>query len=213
MEPRVLKILNELNKLFPNPRAPLDFTTPFELLIATVLSAQCTDVRVNKVTPLLFKVANTPEKIIKLGTEKLMKYIKSTGFYRAKAKNIMGASEALVEKFGSKVPGNLEDLQKLPGVGRKTASVILIHAFGVPAFPVDRHVLRVANRLGLAASKDPTKTDLQLRKNIPEKFWIRSHLQLVFHGRATCRPKPKCEECSLLPYCPEGKKIIKGRVK
>lgn len=211
MDLRTQKILNELNKRYPRPKPSLDFKTPFELLIATILSAQCTDVRVNLVTKELFKVANTPEKILKIGEKKLMDYIKPTGFYRAKTHSIMGCAKFILENFGGKVPGTLEELQKLPGVGRKTASVVLIHAFGISAFPVDRHVLRVANRLGLAKSNDATETDLQLRKNIPEKFWIRTHLQLVYHGRSLCRPKPKCEECPLLPHCPEGKKRTTGR--
>ncbi|MEK9132718.1 MAG: endonuclease III [Patescibacteria group bacterium] len=209
METRVRKILDILNKLFLNPVAPLHFSTPFELLIATILSAQCTDERVNKVTPALFEAANTPEKIIKLGDKKLIEYIRSTGFYNSKAKSIMGCAEAILEIFDGKVPETLEELQKLPGVGRKTASVVLIHAFGIPAFPVDRHVLRVANRLGLAHAKTPDETDEQLRKAIPEKLWIRSHLQLVFHGRGLCRPKPKCEICPLLPHCSEGQKRVK----
>jgi len=209
VDSRIQKIIKILDKLFPNPKAPLHFSTSFELLIATILSAQCTDERVNKVTPALFAAANTPEKIIKLGEQNLIKYIKSTGFYRAKARSIMGAAKMLVEDFNGRVPGTLEELQKLPGVGRKTASVVLIHAFGIPAFPVDRHVLRVANRLALAHAKTPDDTDEQLRKAIPEKLWIRSHLQLVFHGRGLCRPKPKCEICPLLPYCPEGKKHVK----
>lgn len=209
MDLRTKKILNELNKRYPDPKPPLDFKTPFELLIATILSAQCTDVRVNLVTKDLFRVANTPELIIKMGEKMLMQYIKSTGFYRAKAHSIIGCAKSILENFGGKVPGSLEELQKLPGVGRKTASVVLIHAFRIPAFPVDRHVLRVANRLGLAKGSDPTKTDLELRKNIPKKFWIRTHLQLVYHGRVLCRPKPKCEECPLLPHCPEGQKRVK----
>lgn len=206
---RRIKVIAGLRKLYPNPKAPLHFTTPFELLIATILSAQCTDERVNKVTPALFKVANTPEKIVKLGEKKLIEYIRSTGFYNSKAKSIMGAARAILEKFGGRMPDTLEKLQQLPGVGRKTASVVLIHAFGIPAFPVDRHVLRVANRLGLANAKTPDKTDLQLRENIPQKYWIQMHLALVFHGRSFCRPKPKCEKCPLLPNCPEGQRRMK----
>lgn len=209
MDKRVAKIIAILQKEYPGLKAFLNFTTPFELLIAVILSAQCTDERVNKVTPALFKVANTPQKILKLGNEKLMKCVWSTGFYRAKSKNILGTCKMLLEKFNGVVPTNLDELQKLPGVGRKTASVVLAQAFGIPAFPVDRHVLRVANRLALANAKTPDKTDLQLRKNIPEKFWIRVHLQLIAHGRKICRPNPKCKICPLLKHCPEGQRRMK----
>lgn len=202
---RQAKIIDVLRKLFPHPKAPLHFTTPFELLIATILSAQCTDERVNKVTPALFKTANTPEKIVKLGEKKLIEYIRSTGFYNSKSKSILGAARVIIEKFNGRVPDTLEKLQELSGIGRKTASVVLIHAFGIPAFPVDRHVLRVANRLALAKAKTPDETDLQLRENIPKKYWIQMHLALVFHGRSFCRPKPKCTQCPLLKYCSTGK--------
>lgn len=209
MDARIQKIIQALNKLYPNPKPFLKFRTPFELLVATILSAQCTDERVNMVTPSLFHMVNTPEKMLRLGEKKLMNYIKSTGFYRAKTKSLLGASKMIVEKFGGEVPETLEALQKLPGVGRKTASVVLSQAFHIPAFPVDRHVFRVANRLALAHAKTPDETDLQLRKNIPEKFWIPVHMQLVSHGRKICRPNPKCSACALLPCCPEGKNRIK----
>ena len=209
METRIKKIIETLGKLYPKPRAFLNFRSPFELLVATILSAQCTDERVNKVTPALFKAANTPEKIVALGQKKLMKYIFSTGFYRAKAKNIIATSKKLVEKFHSEVPTDFEVIQTLPGVGRKTASVVLAQAFKIPTFPVDRHVLRVANRLALAHAKTPHKTDLQLRKNIPQKFWIPVHIQLISLGRSFCRPKPLCETCPLLRYCTEGRRRTK----
>ncbi len=203
------KIVGLLGKLYPDPKPFLSFRSPFESVVATILSAQCTDARVNKVTPALFHVANTPEKILALGEKKLMKYIKSTGFFRAKTKSIMGAARALVSKFGGKVPSSLEELQRLPGVGRKTASVVLSQSFGVPAFPVDRHVLRVANRLGLAHAKTPDKTDLQLRKKIQRGLWIPLHLQLISHGRTLCRPLPKCSICPLLRFCPDGARRMK----
>lgn len=230
MKERVTKIIEALNKLYPDPKPALKFSTPFESLVATILSAQCTDARVNIVTKGLFRVANTPEKILKLGEKRLEMFVRSTGFFRAKTKSLVGASKMIIEKFGGRVPDNLEDLQSLPGVGRKTASVVLAQAFGIPAFPVDRHIFRVANRLELAAchpeqcqfelrrrpakgargskqAKTPEETDLALRKNIPEKFWISLHLQLVYHGRLICRPKPKCGECALLKWCPYGKKL------
>lgn len=212
MDARVKKIIEILGRLYPNPKLSLNFKTPFESLVATILSAQCTDARVNIVTRGLFAIANTPEKIIKLGAAKLEKIVKPTGFYRTKTKNVMTAAKTLIEKFSGEVPKTLEDLQKLPGVGRKTASVVLAQAFHIPAFPVDRHVLRVANRLGLAHSDDPTKTDLELRKNIPERCWIPLHLQLIYHGREICRPKPKCGECPLLKECPYGKLFITGLI-
>lgn len=203
---RIRKIIVILNKLYPNPRPFLHFRTPFESLVATILSAQCTDERVNIVTKAFFKVANTPEKMLKLGARKVETYIKSTGFYRAKTKSLLGMSQMLLEKYGGKIPKTLEELQKLPGVGRKTASVVLAQAFHIPAFPVDRHIFRVANRLAIANAKDPDKTADQLQKQIPEKYWIPLHLQLVSHGRKICRPKPKCEICPLLAYCPEGQR-------
>lgn len=211
MNSRTGKIIAALNKSYPNPKPSLEFKSPFELLVAAVLSAQCTDERVNIVTEKLFAVANTPKKILSLGGRKLMGYIKPTGFYRAKGKNLINASRKLVEDFDGKVPASLEKLQTLPGVGRKTASVILAQAFRIPAFPVDRHIFRVANRLAISNGaagkppKTPDETDLNLRKNIPKKLWIPMHLQLIYHGRAVCRPKPKCGICTLLPYCPAGK--------
>lgn len=212
MDKRIDSIIEALNKLFPDPKPALDFTTPFESLVATILSAQCTDARVNIVTKTLFNVANTPEKIIRLGGKKLEEYIHSTGFFHAKAKNIIATSKVLLENYDGKIPQSLEEMQKLPGVGRKTAGVVLAQAFKIPAFPVDRHIFRVTHRLALTTAKTPDKTDEELRTRIPEKFWIRMHLQLVFLGRQICRPKPKCSICPLLKYCPEGQKITKKRV-
>lgn len=205
-EKQVIKILQ---RLYPKPRPSLHFKNPFESLVATVLSAQCTDERVNKVTPALFKAAPTPQKLLALGEKKLISFVKSTGFYRAKSKNIIGACRMLVEKYRGRVPNTREELQRLPGVGRKTASVILAQAFGIPAFPVDRHVLRVANRLGLIRTENADKASEELEKNIPEKLWIPLHMQLVAHGRKICRPNPKCGVCKLLKLCPEGRKRIK----
>lgn len=206
MDVRIKTIITVLGRRYPDPKPFLKFRTPFESLVATILSAQCTDERVNKVTPALFVAANTPGKIVALGEKKLLPYIKSTGFFNAKTKNIIGASRMLIEKFGGRVPDNLKQLQKLPGVGRKTASVVMSQAFGIPAFPVDRHVFRVANRLALARAKTADKTAQQLEKNLPRANWIPLHIQLISHGRQICRPKPKCAICPLLPYCPEGQK-------
>lgn len=213
MQKRIVQIVDILQKLYPDPKPFLNFRSPFESVVATILSAQCTDARVNLVTPALFKVAHTPHKMLALGQEKLISYIKSTGFFNAKSKSLLGMCEALIKNHQGKVPNSFEELQKLPGVGRKTASVVLSQAFGVPAFPVDRHVFRVANRLHLARAKTPEKTDLQLRKNIPQELWIPLHLQLIMHGRQICRPRPKCEVCPMLTYCPEGKQIMKKRKK
>ena len=210
MDARIKKIIEILSRIYPHPKPFLNFRTPFESVVATILSAQCTDDRVNIVTEKFFKVANTPEKLLKLGAKKVEKRVRPTGFYRAKTKSLIGMSKMLLEKFHGKVPKTLEELQTLPGVGRKTASVVLAQAFHIPAFPVDRHIFRVANRLGLAHQNDPEKTDLELRKNIPEKYWITLHLQLVSHGRKICRPKPKCEICPLLPVCEEGQRRKKA---
>ncbi len=210
MDARVKKIIAVLDSLYPNPKPFLNFRTPFELVVAAILSAQCTDNRVNIVTKKFFKVANTPEKFLKLGKKKIEQYIRSTGFYRAKTKNLVAMSKMLIEKFHGKIPNTMEELQTLPGVGRKTAGVVLAQAFRIPAFPVDRHIFRVANRIGLAHQKNPEKTDLELRKNIPEKYWIQLHFQLVSHGRTICRPKPKCEICPILPVCEEGQKRKKA---
>lgn len=209
MDARVRKIISALEKFHPNPKPFLHFRTPFQLLIATILAAQCTDERVNKVTAALFRAAPVPKKILALGAQRLAAFVKPTGFYRAKTKNIIGAARTIIEKFGGRLPRTLEELQSLPGVGRKTASCVLAQAFKIPAFPVDRHVLRVANRLGLARTDDPTEADLQLRKKIPEKYWIHAHMQLVFLGRTFCRPLPKCKNCPLLYLCPEGRQRIK----
>ena len=211
MEARIRKIVSALKRIYPNPKPSLNFKNPFECLVATILSAQCTDVRVNIVTKELFPVANTPRKILALGEKGLIKYIRSTGFYHAKAKHILGTCTELIKSFGGKVPASLEKLQTLPGVGRKTASVVLSQAFHIPAFPVDRHVLRVANRLALAHATTPDKTDLQLRKNIPEKLWGPLHIQLIYLGRQLCKPNPLCEKCPLLPLCPEGKRRMKAK--
>jgi endonuclease-3 len=206
MDARIKKISEILSKTYPNPKPFLNFKTPFELLMASVLSAQCTDARVNMVTPALFAAANTPEGIIKLGKKRLEELIRSTGFYHAKTRGILGAAESILKNFGGKMPNTLENLQKLPGIGRKTASVILSQSFGIPAFPVDRHVFRVTNRLNLSdkPEKTPDKIDMALRKVFPEKDWIRLHYELVLLGRTLCRPKPKCKECPLLKYCPTG---------
>jgi endonuclease III len=201
------KIISAFNKLYPNPKPFLKHSSPFELLVAVILSAQCTDKRVNEVTPGLFKEANTPEKMLKLGKRKLIGHIKSCGFFNQKARTIMETSKVITTRHNNNVPKTLKELTNIHGVGKKTASVVLGQAFNTPAFPVDTHVFRVAHRLGLSNAKTPDATDLDLRKAFPEKSWIPVHIQMISHGRSLCTArKPKCKECPLLSICPEDKK-------
>ena len=196
------KVLDELNKAHPDARPELDFTNPFELLIATILSAQCTDKQVNKCTPALFRDYPTAEAMSKLTEDELGKYIKPCGFFNTKAKHILSACRDIVEKFGGEVPGEREGLESLAGVGRKTASVVLSNAFGVPAIAVDTHVFRVSNRIGLANAKNVEKTEAQLMERIPKDKWSIAHHWLIFHGRRVCSSqKPKCAECTLKALC------------
>lgn len=180
----------------------LNFTTPFELLIATILSAQSTDVRVNKVTKVMFAAMNTPEEFAKSDIETIEKYIKTVGIYKNKANNISATSKILYRDYDSKVPADIKELMKLPGVGRKTANVVASNAFGIPAIAVDTHVFRVANRLGLADAKNVEKTEDQLMGNIPKDRWRKTHHQIITHGRAICKARnPLCEECDLKVTC------------
>jgi endonuclease-3 len=196
------KVLELLKTEYGNAGPMLDFTTPFELLIATVLSAQCTDIRVNIVTEKLYKMANTPEGILKLGEKKLQDTIKSCGLYKTKGKNILSLCKILIEKHDSKVPMDMNGLTALPGVGRKTANVVMSNAFGVPAIAVDTHVFRVANRIGLACSKNVLSTEKDLMEVIPKAIWSQAHHWLIFHGRQICSARnPKCVECFLTNYC------------
>ena len=198
----VKKVLDILGSLYQDDKTMLNFTTPFELLIATILSAQCTDVRVNKITEVLFKEANTPDGIIELGMDRLIEIIKSCGMYNTKSKNIMATCEILVKEYNGEVPNNREELIKLPGVGRKTANVVLSNAFGIPAIAVDTHVFRVTNRIGIVDEKNVEKTEYMLMKRIPEEDWLKAHHQFIYHGRAVCKARgPKCEECEINSYC------------
>lgn len=198
----VTKILNILEETYPDAKCALGFKSPYELMVATILSAQCTDVRVNKVTSELYKEYNTPEKMIELTERQLGEKIKSCGFYNNKSKNILAASKILIEKYNGKVPSNLEQLTELPGVGRKTANVVLSNAFGIPAIAVDTHVFRVSNRIGIANSKNVEDTEKQLMENIPKDRWSQSHHLLIFHGRNICiARKPKCDSCPINQYC------------
>ncbi|MBP5243084.1 MAG: endonuclease III [Clostridia bacterium] len=196
------ELLGELNRLYPDAKPALHYGTPYELLVAVVLSAQCTDERVNKVTQKLFQEHNTPESMLTLSQAELEKYIYSCGFYHVKAEHILSASRDILEKFGGNVPDNLEELRSLAGVGRKTANVVYSVAFGGDAIAVDTHVFRVSNRLGLADATTPEKTELQLMKAIPQELWSRAHHWLIFHGRRVCHSqKPDCENCTLKKYC------------
>ncbi|KHO40168.1 endonuclease III [Clostridium tetani] len=198
----IKKVIETLGRTYPEAKCELDFKSPYELLVATILSAQCTDKRVNKVTSELFKEYNTPEKIIELSQEELGEKIKSCGFYNNKSKNILGATQKILEKFKGKVPKTMEELMSLPGVGRKTANVVLSNAFGVPAIAVDTHVFRVSNRIGIAKGKNPDEVEMELMKNIDKDMWSITHHYLIWHGRYTCKSrKPQCEECPIAPYC------------
>jgi endonuclease-3 len=186
----------------PLPVTELEFTTPFELLVAVILSAQATDAGVNKATRRLFPVAHTPQQILDLGPEKLEGYIKSLGFFRMKGKNVMETSRILVEKYGGRVPDNREDLEALPGVGRKTANVVLNVAFGQPTIAVDTHVFRVSNRTGLAPGKTPEEVEEKLLKVVPKDYLHDAHHWLILHGRYVCVARtPRCWECAVAKYC------------
>ncbi len=198
---RIKQILTELERLYPEAKPELDFSNPFETLIATMLAAQCTDRQVNKVTPGLFAAYPDATAMARLSPEELHPIIKSCGF-KSKAVNIAATCRILVDQYGGEVPGTLEALTALPGVGRKTANVVLANAFGVPAFAVDTHVFRVSNRLGLAHAKDVLNTEKQLMEAIPEKDWIAAHHWLIYHGRRVCDArKPACGTCTLAPWC------------
>lgn len=196
------EIKNELDKLLPNPKCELEYQTPYQLLVAVILSAQCTDKRVCIVTRELFKEYGTPEKMITLPQEKLEEYIHSCGFYHNKSKNILSMTKDLLEKYNGQVPNSVEKLTTLAGVGKKTANVVFAEAFGGDAIAVDTHVLRVSNRLGLASTKDPLKCEEALNKFFPQKDWGKLHLQLVHFGRYFCKAqKPNCNNCPFQKIC------------
>ena len=186
----------------PHPKTELVYRTPYELLVSVVLSAQATDKSVNLATAKLFPVAGTPAQMAALGEERLTGYIKTIGLFRTKAKNVIQLSRLLLEKFGGEVPRNREDLQSLPGVGRKTANVVLNVAFGEPTMAVDTHIFRVANRTGIAPGKDPLEVEEKLLKFVPPEFLVHAHHWLILHGRYTCvARKPKCPECPIRDLC------------
>jgi endonuclease III len=185
------KILKILNKLYPTTPIPLDHTSKFTLLMSVLLSAQCTDLNVNNVTRYIYPKYNRPEHFVKLGKKRIEKLIKSIGLFRVKAKSIYLMSKQLLEKYGGKVPKSFEDLEKLPGVGHKTASVVMSQGFGVPAFAVDTHIHRLAQRWGLTNGKNVIQTEKDLKRIFPEKAWSRLHLQIIYYGREFC----KAREC------------------
>ena len=198
-----LKIINTLEKTYPEARLELDFTTPFELLIATILAAQSTDVRVNKVTKDLFKKYREPADYLKVDITELEQEIRSTGFYRNKAKSVVGCCNMIVNEFGCELPRSVEELVKLPGVGRKTANIVLANAMGIPAIGVDTHATRVPNRLGWVNTKNADKIEAILTDIFPEEKWQRANILIVWHGRYTCQAKkPKCGECVIYDSCP-----------
>lgn len=206
------EVIDRLLRQYPDAKAGLNFSTPFELLIATILSAQCTDAQVNKTTAVLFKEYKTPEDFLKLSEEELGEMIKSCGFYKNKSKNILATCRLLVEKFNGQVPNNLEELMTLPGVGRKTANVVISNAFNIPAIAVDTHVFRVSNRIGIANSNNVFDTEKDLMENIDREMWSKAHHLLIFHGRKICKARnPLCHECPVADLCEYYKEKIGGR--
>lgn len=194
-----------LNAAYPEAGCALEHADPFQLVVATILSAQCTDARVNMVTPALFAKYPTPLHLATARQADVEALVRSTGFYHNKAKNLIGLGKALVERHGGQVPEEPAALAALPGVGPKTANVVLANAFGVPALAVDTHVFRVARRLGLSEGRTPEKVEIDLCARFPETVWIVLHHQLIWHGRRICDArKPRCAECPLLPLCPTG---------
>jgi endonuclease-3 len=218
---RAKSIYRILSKNYPNVRCELDYKNPYQLLVATVLSAQCTDKRVNQTTPALFKKYNSIKKMAAADLKDLQRLVKSTGFYRAKARNIKMLSQKILTEFNGKVPSDIEDLVTLPGVGRKTANVVLGHGFNVPGITVDTHFGRLSRRFGWSDKKDPVKVEFEVGKLIPEKEWTNLSQRLIWHGRRVCHSrKPACGACALAKLCPaygigevdkvKARKLVKG---
>ncbi len=207
--PRARYTQDEMRAIFarfkqqrPEPKGELEHVNPYTLVVAVALSAQATDVGVNKATRALFKVADTPEKMLALGEHKVRDYIKTIGLYRNKAKNVIALSQKLIDDFGSEVPRTHEELMTLPGVGRKTANVVMSMAFGIPTMAVDTHVFRIGNRMGLAPGKTPNDVEDILMRRIPEEYLYHAHHWLILHGRYTCKArKPECEACIVADLC------------
>jgi endonuclease III len=204
-ENKHLKLFQLLDSTYPDAHCELNFSNPFELLVATILSAQATDKKVNQITQKLFTKYKSPEDFVMLSQSELEGAIREIGLYHNKAKNILATCRILVEEYEGKVPSTFNELTKLPGVGRKTANVVLSNAFGIPALAVDTHVLRVSNRLGLATGTNPDSIENQLMVLIPREKWSHAHHLLIWHGRRTCAARnPKCRDCPLLDSCPSA---------
>ena len=198
----IAEVFSRFQQASPEPRGELQSVNTYTLLVAVVLSAQATDAGVNRVTQELFKVADTPEKMAALGEERLQNYIKSIGLYRTKARNIIALSNILIARHGSKIPASREELQALPGVGRKTANVVMNSAFGAPTIAVDTHLFRVGNRTGLAPGRTPLEVELALEKSVPAQFKVHAHHWLILHGRYVCKArKPECWRCLIRDLC------------
>jgi endonuclease-3 len=202
-------VLQKLSRQHPGANTELNFENPYQLLVATILSAQSTDAGVNRVTPGLFKRYPDAAALAKASPEDLEPQIHATGFFRSKARSLLGMARALVERHEGEVPTSMDALVELPGVGRKTANVVLGHALGVPGLPVDRHVLRVANRIGIAASDDPVEVEHQLGRVLPATDWTKASDTLILHGRRVCRPKPLCDLCSVQEDCEYFRRIVR----
>ncbi|PRR84598.1 endonuclease III [Clostridium vincentii] len=210
MKPRIKKILDILKETYPDAECELNHESPFQLLVATILSAQTTDKKVNEITETLFRDYPDLETFLKLENDELEKRIKQIGLYRNKSKNIILMCNQLKEKFNGEVPRTMEELTSLAGAGRKTANVVLSNAFNVPSIAVDTHVFRVSNRLGLADSKNVLEVELQLQRELPKREWSRAHHLLIFHGRRCCIARnPRCQECPVEQLCKYRKEILK----
>ena len=199
----IWEIFSRFSKITPEPKGELEYTSPYTLLVAVVLSAQSTDVGVNKATEKLFAIAKTPGEMVKIGENKIIENIRTIGLYKNKAKNIINLSQKLLDDFGGEVPKTHIELESLPGVGRKTANVVLSMAFGIPTIAVDTHVFRVSNRTGLAIGKNVEEVEEKLIKRLPEKYFFHAHHWLILHGRYTCKARnPLCLECVISDLCP-----------
>lgn len=204
----IIKIVEILKEAYPDAKCSLDFTTPFEMLVAVILSAQCTDERVNKTTPALFAKYSTPQDFANMDIEELENFIHPCGFYKNKAKNIKATAQIIANKYNGKVPETMEELMSLPGVGRKTANVVMLEAFNKPqGIAVDTHCKRISNKIGFSNEKEPEKIEQDLLKIIPKEYYKDMNHILIWHGRNTCVARnPKCDECSINKYCEEYKK-------
>jgi endonuclease-3 len=205
---QIVEAFTRFRAATPHPKSDLEYTNPYTLLVAVVLSAQATDAGVNRATKKLFEIVDTPEKMVKLGIAKLKNHIKTIGLYNAKAENVISLSYILIEKFNSKIPRTRDDLMSLPGVGRKTANVVLNIVYGEPTMAVDTHVFRLGNRLKFASGKTPEEVEAKLVKKIPTEFLQHAHHWLILHGRYVCKARnPACDKCIIADLCPSRGKV------